>query len=110
MRSIAASSNRRELSSMNRFSPNHAVAALFGGVLVVAVATAAQDPAPKKDASPAEAAPKKVGAGPLGGLDLVKGLKETPGCLGVETARTSSGKNVIFAWFEGKEAVIDWYE
>jgi hypothetical protein len=32
--------------------------------------------------------------------DLVGPLKATPGCLGVETARTASGKMVIFAWFE----------
>ncbi|MDT4898958.1 MAG: hypothetical protein QOH25_4035 [Acidobacteriota bacterium] len=36
--------------------------------------------------------------------DLVAGLKATPGCLGVETARTDSGKSVIFAWFEDKKA------
>ena len=41
--------------------------------------------------------------------DLVAGLKATPGCLGVETAQTSSGKNVIFAWFEDKKAAIRWY-
>ena len=45
-----------------------------------------------------------------GGLpDLVAALKATPGCLGVETARTSSGKQVIFAWFENKKAVLTWY-
>src|SRR5437867_3035814 len=41
--------------------------------------------------------------------DLVAGLKATQGCLGVETARTASGKNVIFAWFEDKKAVLRWY-
>src|SRR5262245_28351929 len=41
--------------------------------------------------------------------DLVAALKATPGCLGVETARTSSGKQVIFAWFENKKAVLAWY-
>lgn len=41
--------------------------------------------------------------------DLVGGLKATKGCLGVETARTQSGKNVIFAWFEDKKAVLRWY-
>ena len=46
---------------------------------------------------------------PAGWPDLVSGLKETPGCLGVETARTQSGKNVIFAWFENREAVSQWY-
>ena len=33
----------------------------------------------------------------------------TPGCLGVETGQTSSGKRVIFAWFENKKALVDWY-
>lgn len=41
--------------------------------------------------------------------DLVGPLKATPGCLGVETARTASGKMVIFAWFEDKKAVLRWY-
>lgn len=38
--------------------------------------------------------------------DLVAALKATPGCLGVETARTGSGKQVIFAWFENKDAEV----
>ncbi len=41
--------------------------------------------------------------------DLVGALKATPGCLGVETAKTSSGKQVIFAWFEDRKAVVKWY-
>jgi len=41
--------------------------------------------------------------------DLARALKAVPGCLGVETARTSGGKNVIFAWFENKQAVMKWY-
>src|SRR5438874_9760506 len=46
----------------------------------------------------------------VGGLpDLVGALKATPGVIGVETARTSTGKNVIFAWFENKKAVLAWY-
>src|SRR5215470_16970642 len=41
--------------------------------------------------------------------DLIAALKATPGCLGVETARTGSGKDVIFAWFEDKKAALKWY-
>ena len=41
--------------------------------------------------------------------DLVAALKASPGCLGVETASTSTGKQVIFAWFEDKKAVVKWY-
>src|SRR6185369_4551293 len=44
-----------------------------------------------------------------GAPDLVAGLKATPGVLGVELAQTVSGKNVIFAWFENKQAVLKWY-
>lgn len=41
--------------------------------------------------------------------DLVGALKATDGCLGVELARTQSGKNVIFAWFQDKKAMLTWY-
>jgi hypothetical protein len=48
--------------------------------------------------------------GPPAGLpDLVGMLKATPGCLGVDAARTLSGKQVIFAWFENRKAVLNWY-
>src|SRR4029078_7139053 len=51
-----------------------------------------------------------VAQGPPAGLpDLVGMRKPTPGCLGVDAARTSSGKQVIFAWFENKKAVLNWY-
>lgn len=43
------------------------------------------------------------------GQALVEGLSNTPGCLGVETANTTSGKNVIFAWFKDKQAAMEWY-
>jgi heme-degrading monooxygenase HmoA len=47
---------------------------------------------------------------PAGGFpNVVNALRATPGCLGVETAQTSSGKRVIFAWFEGKRALVDWF-
>ena len=41
--------------------------------------------------------------------DLVGGLQAIEGILGVETATTASGKQVIFAWFESKAAVLRWY-
>jgi hypothetical protein len=40
---------------------------------------------------------------------LVNAAKAWPGCLGVETGQTSSGKRVIFAWFEDKKALVGWY-
>ena len=48
-------------------------------------------------------------AGPAGFPDLVGGLRAIEGNLGVETAETASGKQVIFAWFEDKAAVLRWY-
>lgn len=56
------------------------------------------------------AGPKATPAGPPEGFpDLPKAIRNTPGCLGVETAKTDSGKDVIFAWFENKKAVEKWY-
>ncbi len=46
---------------------------------------------------------------PEGFPDLIGGLQAIEGVLGVETATTASGKQVIFAWFESKEAVVRWY-
>ena len=42
-------------------------------------------------------------------MDLPKTIAAAPGSLGVETAMTSSGKMVIFAWFENKKAALAWY-
>ena len=47
--------------------------------------------------------------GPGGLPDLIGMLKATPGVLGVDAARTISGKQVIFAWFENKQAMLTWY-
>lgn len=41
--------------------------------------------------------------------DLGAALQKVEGCLGVETAETPGGKQVIFAWFENKAAVLRWY-
>jgi|1185.fasta_scaffold664425_1 hypothetical protein len=41
--------------------------------------------------------------------DLVALLKASPGVLGVDAARTASGKQVVFAWFENKQAMLTWY-
>jgi len=49
-------------------------------------------------------------AQPQGGLpDLVGALKATPGVLGVDAGQMVSGKQVIFAWFENKQAALNWY-
>jgi hypothetical protein len=41
--------------------------------------------------------------------NVVSAVRAAPGCLGVETGQTSSGKQVIFAWFENKKALVGWY-
>src|ERR1700724_3872544 len=46
---------------------------------------------------------------PAGLPDLVGALKATPGVLGVDAGQMASGKQVIFAWFENKRAVLNWY-
>jgi len=46
---------------------------------------------------------------PGGFPSVVKALRAAPGCLGVETGQTVSGRQVIFAWFDGKKALVDWY-
>jgi len=43
------------------------------------------------------------------GAMLMKGLQNTPGCLGVDAGQFMSGKNAIIAWFEDKEAAARWY-
>jgi hypothetical protein len=85
-------------------SPRAAYAAL--GLLLAGLwigAAAADDkPATKADAP---------GTGPsrVNGEELIKALKEIPGCLGVESGRMTSGKAVIFAFFENKKAAMKWY-
>ena len=45
-----------------------------------------------------------------GGLpDLRGALNAIAGCLGTEAATSESGKEIIFAWFEDKRAVLRWY-
>jgi len=44
-----------------------------------------------------------------GAPDLIGMLKATPGVLGVDAGQMMSGKQVIFAWFENKKALLAWY-
>jgi len=41
---------------------------------------------------------------------LVEAAQASPGCLGVKLGRTGDGTNVIFAWFENKQALVAWYK
>lgn len=81
-------------------------AAAAVGVAVLAVRAQSQ-PQPQPQAGQPE--PGQPAQAEGGFPDLASGLKTTPGCLGVEMARTASGKNLIFAWFQDKRAVMRWY-
>ena len=41
--------------------------------------------------------------------NLIESLRAIEGVLGVSTARTDDGKNVVFAWFADKAAVLRWF-
>jgi len=83
--------------------------ATFVGVLALVALGGRPSTCPAAD-PPAKEVPKEPARGKEAGLpDLVGSLKASPGCLGVETARTASGKSVIFAWFEDKKAALKWY-
>src|SRR5207247_8782349 len=41
--------------------------------------------------------------------NVINALKAAPGCLGVETGETSSGRQVICAWTACKKALVDGY-
>jgi len=75
---------------------------LCGAVFGTARVVRAQD-------ETAQPKPQQGGGGMMGGDFLIKSLKASPGCMGVEAAQTQSGKQVIFAWFENKKAVQAWY-
>lgn len=78
-------------------TPSLIVVGILAAVFVIGLisTTKAQDQEARHGAEP--------------GPDLVAGLKATKGCLGVETANTSTGKSVIFAWFENRKACLKWY-
>jgi hypothetical protein len=76
-------------------------AAVAGGMLLSPPATGQPgDHAPKPIAQPKPAQPA--------GSDLSAALHMIPGCLGVETATTASGKRAIFAWFKDKASLTAW--
>ncbi|QYK46887.1 MAG: hypothetical protein KF838_08820 [Phycisphaeraceae bacterium] len=58
---------------------------------------------------PAQPAGGQQRGGPDFGAMLAESLQSVDGCLGVESARTQSGKNVIVAWFKDVESARVWY-
>ncbi len=61
-------------------------------------------------AQPAAAPPDRA-QDPAAGMGemLIRGLRSTEGCLGVDAGQMMSGKRSIFAWFEDKQAALRWY-
>jgi quinol monooxygenase YgiN len=55
-------------------------------------------------------APAHAQAQQQGFAAIIDAARAHPGCLGVDTGRTASGKQVIFAWFENKAALVAWYK
>ena len=82
---------------------------VFAAALMAAVFSPGAILALAQSSVPADAGAAR-GAGPGPQMpDLVGALKATPGVLGVDAGRMISGKQVIFAWFENKQAVLTWY-
>ena len=53
--------------------------------------------------------PERAAMRPDPGEFLIRSLESSPGCVGVDAGQMRSGKNVIFAWFEDKDAALKWY-
>jgi hypothetical protein len=70
--------------------------------LAVAACLALSAPAPAQQPP----LPGQPGFGEL----LIQAARQSPGCLGIETGRTTNGTLVVFAWFENKKALVDWYK
>jgi hypothetical protein len=81
------------------------IACIAAGAFAVRSADSKPQDVPDSAPAPKPGPGGKPDLGPM----LVGGLKATPGCLGVDTAKFSGGKNTIFAWFENREAVLHWY-
>ena len=82
----------------------------LGAVLIQPRTVGADDQQPATPQVPAAGAPVTSGITPELVGAILKGLRETPGCLGADVGQLQSGKNVIFGWFESKAAAVAWYD
>jgi len=82
--------------------------AIAGAATLVATGPAGPQAGSAHGGQNQPAQPGQEGRGDIGAM-LVRGLQATEGCLGVETASTAGGKNLIMAWFEDAEAARRWY-
>src|SRR5262249_15774721 len=66
--------------------------------VALTLAPALPSPWPSPAQTPPEGFPRVLAA-----------LRASPGCLGVDTGQTASGRQVIFAWFDTKQSLVNWY-
>lgn len=83
--------------------PRYGFAGLLGLLFVGAAVTLAVAQKESKDES------KQQAADDQGFPNLIAGLKAIEGCVGVKTAQVDGGQEAIFAWFEDKDACLEWY-
>lgn len=81
----------------------------LGAALLQPRTASADDQQQARPQAPAAGAPVTAGITPDLVAAILKGLRETPGCLGADVGQLQSGKNVIFGWFESKAAAMAWY-
>ncbi|TVS06055.1 MAG: hypothetical protein EA423_06055 [Phycisphaerales bacterium] len=97
--------------SLRRLSALALLASAAGLALVGAGhAASTQEGRPVQEGRPAQDQPEDRPVPAINMGDMLAGaIRSVPGCYGVELAQTQSGKSVIMAWFEDKEAVMRWY-
>jgi hypothetical protein len=99
-RATLLSMNNTHIASRTRRTVREVVLAVALVAFVIspaAVVTFAQAP-PRLDSGSTQKLP-----------DLVASLRATPGVLGVDAGQMASRKQVIFASFENKQAVLNWF-
>ena len=101
-----------KISKAHNYLVAAALAAAAGfGSLASAAAQEAKSGGAGPGEQPGQNANEAANPGDPGyGEQLVKAVLASPGVLGIELAQTTKGRRVIFAWFENKRALVDWYQ
>lgn len=95
---------------MFRFiSPRSACAAAIAAFLLPGCATTALAGAQQSHSAPALEQDDRIAQAHQASARLVSEMKTVEGNLGVFTARTHDGVELIMAWFEDKPAVLRWF-
>lgn len=83
---------------------------LLSLMLLMALQQRSAPPPANTQPAPPATRPGGQGAGAQDmGARMVEAIKATEGCMGVKTAQVSGGQNAIFAFFENKQAAMNWY-